>query len=452
MFSENSRVKIPAIIQLTRLGYGYLSLRDPDVHSQIDPDTNIFCDIFTSSLVKINSTNTPPHSVDLISQIQRLYDDLKSTELDSEDLGESFYNALLHGKDGLKLIDSDNFNRNTFNVVTELPYTSQNDEFRPDITILVNGMPLAFIEVKKPNNNGGIVVEQARINERFRNRKFRRFINLTQLMIFSNNMEYDDEAINSLQGAFYATTAYGDKAKVKFNHFREQLPSEIVDQIQPIDQQVERDILFDNNCQVIKDGDEYQTNKDPNSPTNRLITSLLCKPRLEFILKYSFAFVHSNGDVQRHIMRYPQFFATKAIARTLDQSIKKGVIWHTQGSGKTALAYHNVKFLTDYFAKQDKVAKFYFIVDRLDLLTQAAQEFTKRGLAVRTVNSKDELVEEFRSSNVSHSGENEICVINIQKFRDDTQAGNTSGYDDINIQRVYFIDEATVATTRVVVI
>lgn len=60
MFSENSRVKIPAIIQLTRLGYDYLSLRDPSVHSQIDPDTNIFRNIFTNSLVKINSTNTPP--------------------------------------------------------------------------------------------------------------------------------------------------------------------------------------------------------------------------------------------------------------------------------------------------------------------------------------------------------------------------------------------------------
>ena len=143
MFSENSRVKIPAIIQLTRLGYDYLSLRDPSVHSQIDPDTNIFRNIFTNSLVKINSTKTPPHthSVDLVSQIQRLYDDLKSTELDSEDLGESFYNTLLHGKDGLKLIDFENFSHNTFNVVTELPYASQNDEFRPDVTILVNGMP-----------------------------------------------------------------------------------------------------------------------------------------------------------------------------------------------------------------------------------------------------------------------------------------------------------------------
>lgn len=75
-------------------------------------------------------------------------------------------------------------------------------------------------------------------------------------------------------------------------------------------------------------------------------------------------------------------------------------------------------------------------------MTQATQEFLKRGLSVRTVNNKDELVQEFHSSNVSHSSENEICCINIQKFRDDTQEGNTSGYDGINIQRIYFIDEA----------
>lgn len=303
-------------------------------------------------------------------------------------------------------------------------------------------MPLAFIEVKKPNNQNGIAAERNRINERFRNRKFKTFINLTQLMLFSNNMEYDDEAVDSLAGAFYASTATGDQASVKFNHFREQRPWEIVGEIQPIDQQVEAAILADNNCQVIKDSQEYKTNCDPNSPTNRLITSLLCKPRLEFLLKYAFAFVRSSGNVQRHIMRYPQFFATKAIADTLDKGIKKGVIWHTQGSGKTALAYHNVKFLTDYFAKQHKIAKFYFIVDRIDLLIQASQEFIKRGLRVRTVNDKDELAREFQSTNVSHSGENEICVINIQKFRDDTQAINASGYDDINIQRIYFIDEA----------
>lgn len=51
------------------------------------------------------------------------------------------------------------------------------DEFRPDITPLINGIPLAFIEVKKPNNKGGIKAEYDRMLMRVKNKKFRRFIN-----------------------------------------------------------------------------------------------------------------------------------------------------------------------------------------------------------------------------------------------------------------------------------
>ncbi|MFP3700418.1 DEAD/DEAH box helicase family protein, partial [Burkholderia sp. SIMBA_013] len=70
-------------------------------------------------------------------------------------------------------------------------------------------------------------------------------------------------------------------------------------------------------------------------------------------------------------MRYPQIFATKAIENKLNEGVKKGIIWHTQGSGKTALTYYNVKYLADYFQNKGVIAKFYFIVDRIDLLIQA---------------------------------------------------------------------------------
>jgi type I restriction enzyme, R subunit len=66
-------------------------------------------------------------------------------------------------------------------------------------------MPLVFIEVKKPNNRDGIIAERERINKRFQNKKFRKFVNITQLMVFSNNMEYDNEEIEPLKGAFYAS-------------------------------------------------------------------------------------------------------------------------------------------------------------------------------------------------------------------------------------------------------
>jgi type I restriction enzyme, R subunit len=107
-------------------------------------------------------------------------------------------------------------------VVTELPCENGEDNFRPDIIFLVNGMPLAFMEAKRQNNREGIMAERDRMHERFRNSAFRRFVNITQLMLFSNDQEYDDTDRKPIQGSYYACSAYG---KVKFNHFREQRPA-----------------------------------------------------------------------------------------------------------------------------------------------------------------------------------------------------------------------------------
>ncbi len=141
-------------------------------------------------------------------------------------------------------------------------------------------------------------------------------------------------------------------------------------------------------------------------------------------------------------MRYPQLFATKAIETKLEAGIKKGIIWHTQGSGKTALAYYNVKYLTDYFKTKNVVPKFYFIVDRLDLLVQASREFKSRGLVVHAVNSREEFAKDIKSLSVIHnnSGKAEITVVNIQKFEDDPDVIKNNDYN-LNVQRIYFLDE-----------
>ena len=110
-----------------------------------------------------------------------------------------------------------------------------------------------------------------------------------------------------------------------------------------------------------------------------------------------------------------------AVKERLSKGCLSGVIWHTQGSGKTALSYYLTRILTDFYSKQNKVAKFYFIVDRLDLLEQASQEFEARGLEVKTANSRDELMEQFRTNQSLEgtSGKLEITVVNIQKFAED---------------------------------
>ena len=425
-FNEDARVKIPTILHLTRLGYKYLSLKE---HTW-DMESNIFPEIFIESINRIN----PSFEKD---DIQRELQDLKLT-LDNDDLGKVFFSKLVN-RSGIKLIDFENINNNTFNVVTELTCQNGDDEFRPDITILINGMPLAFIEVKKPNNKDGVLAERDRINKRFQNTKFKRFINITQFMIFSNNMEYDDDAIQPIMGAFYATPSY---QKPSFNYFREEEIFNLTHLLSPLTEAEEIRILKDNNFEVIRNSPEFITNKDPNRPTNRICTSLLSRERLAFMLRYSIAYVETENGVQKHIMRYPQLFATKAIERKLEEGIRKGIIWHTQGSGKTALTYYNVKFLTDYYQRQNVIPKFYFIVDRLDLLQQAQSEFASRGLVVHTINSRDEFTKDIKATKVIHnnSGKPEITVINIQKFADDPTIVSTKDYG-VDIQRVYFLDE-----------
>ncbi|WP_441717814.1 DEAD/DEAH box helicase family protein [Helicobacter pylori] len=142
----------------------------------------------------------------------------------------------------------------------------------------------------------------------------------------------------------------------------------------------------------------------------------------------------------------------------------KGIIWHTQGSGKTALTYHLTKLIRDFFSPLDKKTKFYFIVDRLDLLEQAKNEFLKRGLQAHEAENKEDLSQKLKSSSVFEGpqGNDEIIVVNIQKFKalNEEKAPNEdpsnsapkeiisktelqeSIQNSRNLQRVFIIDEA----------
>lgn len=394
-FNEATRVQMPAMVHLTRLGYQYFGkIQEKDAGTIYDPDTNILLEVFQSQFEKLNPENAGAYK-ETLREIRK--------ELNDDDLGRGFYKRL-KSVSPIRLIDFDNPENNTFHFTAEFTCKNGDDEFRPDITLFVNGLPLCFVEVKKPNNHGGIVAESNRmIRERFPNKKFRRFVNITQLMIFSNNMEYDTlDGIVPVQGAFYCTGARG---ATPFNCFREENPLGL--EVAPFHKKYpyldknadeEKRILADYNNQVIHTSPEYQRNLGPYTPTNRILTSMCSPSRLLYILKYGIAYVHKereeDGKIettdQKHIMRYQQLFAAQAVTQKLSEGVKSGLIWHTQGSGKTALAFHLTYILSDYFARQNKVARFYFIVDRIDLLVQAKEEFEARGLVVSTANTRKE--------------------------------------------------------------
>lgn len=438
-FNEDTRVKIPATIQFLRLGYEYQSLKDIDLHTE----TRIAINRFKPAIERINGRSFSNE------EIQAIIADILSV-IKNNDLGKAFYKWLINPQDRVKLIDFDCIENNDFAVVDELTFGKEGTEsekegsFRPDITVLINGIPLAFLEVKHPNNEGGIQAEFNRmLNKRLEKPEYKKYFNMLQLVTFSNNMEYESEDDSALAedvkaGSFY-TTPNGQKTS--FSFFREEQPKTtgFID----ISTDKIKAILKDNHYSPMEaDTPEFHTNLDMNSPCNRFVTSFFQQERILYFLHYGLTYV--NGTVpEKHVMRYPQFFASKALVKRLDNGGKSGIIWHTQGSGKTALAAMSTRILRDYYAEKGITARFYYVVDRLDLLTQVSGEMAKRGLNVINVDSKSEFEKELNkpvSDHISANTDGEITVVNIQKFDEEMPAAkNDYG---AKIQRVIFVDEA----------
>ena len=438
-FDENTRVKFPATVQFMRLGYEYQSLKDIDLH----PETRIALNRFKPAIERINGRKFSD------DEILALVGDIH-TVIKNNDLGKAFHNWLIHPVDRVRLIDFENVDNNDFAVVNELFFGKEGTEdtkegsFRPDINVFINGLPLAFLEVKKPNNEGGIQEEFNRmLNQRLKKPEYKKFFNLIQVVSFSNNMAYEDDDDSAMAedikaGSFY-TTPNGQNTT--FSFFREEQPKTtgFID----VSMDTIKYLLKDNAYSPIEaDTEEFQTNLDMNTPCNSFVTSLFDKERILYFLHYGIMYV-SNRVPEKQIMRYPQFFASKALQKRLENGGKSGIIWHTQGSGKTNLAAFSTRILRDYYAKQSTTARFYYVVDRLDLLTQVSGEMTKHGINVVNVNSKKEFEKELNkpiSDHISLDTDGEITVVNIQKFQEDMPVAK----NDYNarIQRIIFIDEA----------
>ncbi len=439
VFNEDTRVKIPATIQFLRLDYHYQSLKADDL--DIDFNTKIFVNRFKPALEIINGRTFTYDDIKTV--VKDIYNVLKNN-----DLGKEFYNWLVDPKDRVKLIDFEDITKNDFAVVDELPFSvvegTEEGSFRPDINILINGMPLAFLEVKKPNNDGGIQKEFDRmINKRLQNPDYRRFFNLIQFVSFSNNMEYeeDDDAEDVKAGSFY-TTPNGNNTS--FSFFREDDEQyHITYSYKDIDMDTVKYVMKDCGYNPAEaDTPEFAENLKSGTPCNSFVTSVFDKERFLYFLEYGIMFI--SGQIpERHIMRYPQFFATRKIVERLEAGGKGGIIWHTQGSGKTAIAAFSNRVIRDYYSKKNISTRFFFVVDRLDLLTQASIEFTARGL--KTVNCEDKAgftneLNKTLSTDVGSKAIGEICVVNIQKF--EGKMPEAKNDYKAKVQRIFFVDEA----------
>ncbi|GAA7964375.1 type I restriction endonuclease subunit R [Helicobacter pylori] len=453
-YNEITRVQVPALMHLAKLGYNFISQKNKP---NLDTATNILTDSFTQAFERLNP-NPTKNAKDVLAEMKK--------RLNYDDLGKSFYEYLL--KSEHQIIDFDNPNNNLYEMMAELTYKS----LRTDITLFINGLPLVNIEVKQPYAKKGITEEKVRHIQRYKNPENKVFYNLAQIWLFSDNLPYDEN--NPDQGVFYSAS-YSPifQRFVEANRLDITPPPPENDQNEQNHQnhrsleEIQKRILNEFN---LKDTDYQETPKE--TPTNPLLTSFCSHKRLCFILKYGISFLEEKSEFKKHLWRYAQMFASLNVLKELQKHYKtnpkdplKGIIWHTQGSGKTALTYHLTKLIRDFFSQSNlnKKTKFYFIVDRLDLLEQAKNEFSKRGLCVHEAENKEDLSQKLKNSRVFEGpqGNDEIIVVNIQKFKapNEEKAPNEdpssapkeiisktelqeAAKDSHDLQRVFIIDEA----------
>lgn len=298
---EDARVKAPALLHLVRMGYRYL----PREEIQRDPETCILPSALRDAVARINGAELAEES------FARLMADLR-TLLAMEDLGQGFYTVLRDGWNGLRLLDFARPERNCFQVGTEIPCARGRKRFRPDITVFVNGLPLAMMEVKAPEQRDGILAEYDRMCRRFREGAFRRFLQAAQLWLFSNDQSVDTAALTPRDGAYYTTAAaetfsiYPGPGRADRGLYRG--PA--------LDRKTEARVLADLGLEEIRKDPAYRRWKAADTPTNRMLTALLRPERFLFLLRFGIRYVEDPADgVRKRILTWEQLDALSRVEK-----------------------------------------------------------------------------------------------------------------------------------------
>ena len=429
-FDEASSSQIPAILQLINLGYTYIQRYTVDEHRS-SKSHYILTDIAFEAIRKINDTQISDKS------IKEVIDDLEKVKMDDGVIAASqnIFSNLLGGVsvteiiDGkrtspqLKFIDWENPLNNTFHVVPEFEISEEHDR-RPDIVLFVNGIPLAVIENKK----NSVPVDEA-VRQMIRNQEGNqtpKFFLYPQLLIATNGKSVKYGTMLTPQ-EFYAVWKEKDADE---NYETNVLKS--------INTLVDETIMK----QISSDLDRYQYQQEEKQNTteqDRAIYSLL-KPERLLDLVRNFT-LYDNG--KKKVTRYQQYFAVKKILNRInkmDENGKRqgGLVWHTQGSGKSLTMVMLVKNLIEKIQNPRVIV----VTDRTDLDAQIRDTFKACNIKVgvqQATSSRDlikriktkttdvitTLVHKFEKEKKFKDEDNNIFILIDEAHR--TQGGDANG-------------------------
>ncbi len=358
----------PALALFEAMGYTYISPADCD--KQRGSRYHVLLrDILRGQLRRLNRyVYAGAENEFSAANIERAMEDLDEPLTDGlVRTSEKIYDALLLGKsypetvgDGkmlsfnLRYIDWDNPQNNVFHVTEEFAVDSRDRQHnaRPDIVLFINGIPFAVIECKAPH----IPVEEA-VGQMIRNQQaayIPHLFKFAQLVVATNK--------NAVK---YATAGTPKKF---WSVWKEQ----------------DADWLQARLSALVPD--RMPTEQDRN------IVSLFSRERVFELIRY---FILFDANVKK-VCRYQQFFAVREIMKTIAESDehgnrRSGVIWHTQGSGKSLTMVMLAK--TILMELKDCHPRVVIVTDRKELDAQIAATFAHTRLTPARATSGRHLVE-----------------------------------------------------------
>lgn len=429
--NEYTLVELPAIEYLISLGYTYIDGKEltPEIGERDSFSEVILTKRIFSSLKKLNPTISDENINKIIRQLQRpeflgsglleinekIYDYIVNLQLTVDEIIENKKEKIT-----VKLIDFDNINNNDFLVVNQFVVKGEQETIRPDLVIFINGMPIAVLECKSPFKDGNSNENVGKYDgyeqlKRYMNLRDANYIEGAQRLFYTNFIT----GILNKYTAFIGTISSGYKHYVEW-----------------------------------KDAYPLENTKVSNykeTPQNILLQGVFKKENLLDIMQNFIVYdLDKENSVKiKKVCRYQQFRAVgKCMKRILEGKTplqKGGVVWHTQGSGKSL----TMVFLARKVRSTKKIsdATLVVVTDRTDLDKQIFETFQNNLTNTTPVRSESigEMKELLRNSNA------QIITTTIQKFQSEKEEDNIVGLSDEeknNIGNLYFEKEYEILSTK----
>lgn len=316
------------------------------------------------------------HLLEAVQKINKVDEAIAQSvvrEIKKLDTNEAFLNVIREGvnlKDpetsknqDYKIVDFDTPENNSFVVTNQFYFEGTTENIRPDVMVFLNGLPVSDIEAKSPTASSSVSFENA-IDQ------IKRYEKVAAKLFLPNAFNIATDGLKTVYGATYSSKQY-------FLAWRE-----------------------DPHAEVKKFEEELDST----------LYHLFAKEQLLDILKNFIVFEKKKDGITKKIARYQQLYATnKIVERVKDGEQKKGLIWHTQGSGKTLTMFFAAWKLR--YEESLKNPKVFILIDRIDLDDQVFEEFDAwGGKNLIRVDSRKDLEKKIKGAGRG------IFISTIQKF------------------------------------